>query len=257
VLNLSTPSDQFHHHWPEGCRPLKRRIMSDRDAQRFRFVGHFRCLDFINTAPTRCAESVELIGDFADLVSWLHEAGLLDTAEARNAMKRSDGTRDADRAHARAVAFRERLLEMVENVAASNPVSNTALTAINAALRARSGYVEVVRRDGGLAERFHHEPRRATQLIAPVAESAASLLCHGRPSFVRRCANPACGLFFYDTSKTHRRRWCDMRICGNRMKVRAFHQRRRREVRKGQARASSLVPRNVSGAHFPDIIVRA
>jgi predicted RNA-binding Zn ribbon-like protein len=201
--------------------------MSDRDAQRFRFVGFYRCLDFINTAPARGAERAELICDFADLVSWLHEAGLLGTAEARNAMKRWSGTKEEEHARARAIAFRDRLSEMAENMAASNPVSNKAIAAINNALRTRSGYVEIVRSEGGLAERFRYEPRHAAELIVPIAESAGNLLCHGTPSLVRRCANPDCRLFFYDTSKTHRRRWCDMRICGNRMKMQAFHRRQR------------------------------
>lgn len=213
--------------------------MSDRDAQRFRFVGYYRCLDFINTAPTRGAERAELIRDFADLVSWLHEAGLLGIAEARNAMKRWNGTREADRAHARAVAFRNRLKEMAENMAASNPVSNGAIAAINDALRTRSGYVEIIRGEGELVERFCYKPHRAIQLIAAVAESAASLLCHGRPSFVRRCASSDCRLFFYDTSKTHRRRWCDMRLCGNLMKVRAFHRRQREAHRRPKVNEQS------------------
>ncbi|MBF6571662.1 MAG: CGNR zinc finger domain-containing protein [Candidatus Binataceae bacterium] len=211
--------------------------MRNRDAQRFRFVGFYRCLDFINTAPTRGAERTERIRNFADLVTWLHEAGLLGTAEARNAIDRWDGTGEGDHARARAIGFRDRLQEMAEDIAASNPVSNAAIAAINEDLRTRSGYVEIFRSEGGLAERFRHEPRRATQLIAPLAESAASLLCHGTLSLVRRCANPACGLFFYDTSKTHRRRWCDMRICGNLMKVRAFHSRQR-ESRRAAVRCS-------------------
>ena len=230
MANLSTPSGRFHEGWPEDCTRLSRRIMRNRDAQRFRFVGFYCCLDFINTAPTRGAERAELIRNFADLVSWLHEAGLLGTAEAKNAMNRWGGTREGERAHARAVAFRARLEEMAEDMAASNPVSNAAIAAINQELRTRNGYVEIFRSEGGIAERFRYKPRRAAQLIAPIAESAASLLCQGSLSLVRRCANPACGLFFYDTSKTHRRRWCDMRVCGNRMKVRAFH-RRRREAR--------------------------
>lgn len=204
--------------------------MRNRDAQRFRFVGFYRCLDFINTAPTRGAERTERIRNFADLVTWLHEAGILGTAEARNAIDRWDGTREGDHARARAIGFRDRLEEMAENMAESNPVSNAAIAAINEELRTRSGCVEIIRSEGGFAELFRYKPRRATQLIAPVAESAANLLCQGSLSLVRRCANPACGLFFYDTSKTHRRRWCDMRVCGNLMKVRAFH-RRQREAR--------------------------
>lgn len=204
--------------------------MRDRDAQRFRFVGFYRCLDFINTAPTRGAERAELIRNFADLVSWLHEAGLLGTAEARNAMNRWDGTKEGDSARARAIAFRDRLKEMAEDMAASNPVSNAALAAINEELRTGGGHAEIFCSEGQLAERIRYKPRRAAQLIAPLAESAASLLCEGTPSLVRRCANPDCRLFFYNTSKTHRHRWCDMQVFGNLIKVRAFH-RHQREAR--------------------------
>jgi predicted RNA-binding Zn ribbon-like protein len=29
------------------------------------------------------------------------------------------------------------------------------------------------------------------------------------------CKNQACILYFYDTTKNHRRNWCSMGICGN------------------------------------------
>jgi predicted RNA-binding Zn ribbon-like protein len=35
-----------------------------------------------------------------------------------------------------------------------------------------------------------------------------------------------CRWLFLDTSKNHTRRWCNMRVCGNRMKARRFHARR-------------------------------
>lgn len=74
-------------------------------------------------------------------------------------MNRWSGTREGDRA--RAIAFHDRLKEMAENMAASNPVSNAAIVAINEELRTRSGYVEIVRSEGGFAERFRYKPRRA------------------------------------------------------------------------------------------------
>lgn len=227
MINLSSASGRFHYHWPEDCTLSMRTIMRDRDAQRFRFVGFYRCLDFINTAPSRDGKRPERIASFADLVSWLHAAGLIESADARKAISRWNATREGERARARAFRFRERLTEMAQDMAGSLPVSNAAIAAINDALRTRTGYTEIVRSAAGRVERFRYKPRRARQLIAPVAESAASLLCDGRPSLVRQCANPDCGLFFYDTSKTHRRRWCEMRVCGNLMKVRAFHRRRR------------------------------
>lgn len=207
-----------------------RTIMRDRHAQRFRFVGFYRCLDFINTAPMLGAKRAELIRDFAGLVSWLHEAGLIGDADARKAINRWSATKEGERALALAIRFRKRLTEMAQDMAALHPASDAVLTAINDVLRTRAGYTEIARSATGCMECFRYKPCHARQLIAPVAESAASLLCHGRPSLVRRCANPDCRLFFYDSSKTHRRRWCDMRVCGNLMKVRAFH-RRRRDVR--------------------------
>jgi predicted RNA-binding Zn ribbon-like protein len=37
-------------------------------------------------------------------------------------------------------------------------------------------------------------------------------------------------LYFYDTTKNHRRQWCSVAMCGNRHKVAEFR-RRQREVR--------------------------
>ncbi|MEW6230587.1 MAG: CGNR zinc finger domain-containing protein [Bacillota bacterium] len=34
-------------------------------------------------------------------------------------------------------------------------------------------------------------------------------------------------LWFLDTTRNHSRRWCSMRDCGNRVKVRRFYNRKR------------------------------
>lgn len=46
----------------------------------------------------------------------------------------------------------------------------------------------------------------------------------------RLCDDPGCRTVFYDRSKNHSGRWCSMRSCGNRAKVRAFRERRAAEV---------------------------
>jgi predicted RNA-binding Zn ribbon-like protein len=66
------------------------------------------------------------------------------------------------------------------------------------------------------------EPLRA---LAPIARSIADLIAQGGGVRIRKCANPRCVLYFRDTSRTGRRRWCSMAVCGNRMKV-AAHIRR-------------------------------
>jgi len=47
-----------------------------------------------------------------------------------------------------------------------------------------------------------------------------------RRARLRLCGNERCGWVFVDRSANGRRRWCDPRACGNRMKVRRFRARR-------------------------------
>lgn len=62
-------------------------------------------------------------------------------------------------------------------------------------------------------------------LLGPVAEAAATLLVEGDFSLVRQCEHPDCILWFYDRTKSHKRRWCSMAVCGNRHKAARFRER--------------------------------
>ncbi|QHG65702.1 CGNR zinc finger domain-containing protein [Pseudomonas putida] len=74
-------------------------------------------------------------------------------------------------------------------------------------------------------DRFHHKDEASRQL-ARLAYSAAELLAEGDFSLVRKCESPDCSLMFYDRTKSHKRRWCSMALCGNRHKVAEFRKRR-------------------------------
>jgi predicted RNA-binding Zn ribbon-like protein len=52
-------------------------------------------------------------------------------------------------------------------------------------------------------------------------------LLRQRPDRIRRCANPTCVLYFYDTSRNGTRRWCSMEGCGSRVKMARHYQRHR------------------------------
>jgi predicted RNA-binding Zn ribbon-like protein len=62
-------------------------------------------------------------------------------------------------------------------------------------------------------------------LLAAIARSGAELIAEGAKSGLQQCSNRRCRLLFYDDSRTHRRRWCSMALCGNRSKVAAFARR--------------------------------
>ena len=64
-------------------------------------------------------------------------------------------------------------------------------------------------------------------MLWPIARAAADLLASPDVALVRTCSSPTCQWFFLDTSKNHHRRWCNMKVCGNRAKVRKFYAKRR------------------------------
>ncbi len=80
--------------------------------------------------------------------------------------------------------------------------------------------------DAGGAVRL--EPRAAgfaaalAWLLAPVARAAAD----GTWERVKACHAEDCQWAFYDHSRNRAGRWCDMAVCGNRTKVRAYRAKR-------------------------------
>ncbi|KZZ84386.1 CGNR zinc finger domain-containing protein [Bacillus sp. SJS] len=45
---------------------------------------------------------------------------------------------------------------------------------------------------------------------------------------VRKCEHQECQLYFVDTSKSGKRRWCSMELCGNRQKAADFYARKKK-----------------------------
>jgi predicted RNA-binding Zn ribbon-like protein len=96
---------------------------------------------------------------------------------------------------------------------------------INEILRVTEGHDELVHGGDSWSLQFVAREGGLEWLVAAIARSAAELLVEGPDAPIRRCANPTCRLFFYDDSRTHRRRWCSMARCGNRHKVASFFRR--------------------------------
>jgi predicted RNA-binding Zn ribbon-like protein len=197
----------------------------DQSEQRFLFIGNHPCLDFINTQIAQNGQPVDLLDTFSDLVLWLVQMQLLNREEAERAERKWGGRPEGRKTLEQAREFRTTLREMVERIAAGKPVPQAALEAINERLRDRVGYFQLIRRSGQLEREFQVGSQEANQLLGLLAESASDLLCTCESSLIKKCQNPVCVLFFYDTTKNHARRWCSMSVCGNRIKVAAHHRR--------------------------------
>ena len=195
----------------------------------FLFVGNHPCLDFINTALVLDGEPRDLLATASDVLAWAVQAKVMTQAEA-DGLERPSGRQGQGGMLEEVRTFRAALRDMVERIAADKPVPQTAVQAINDALRTRVGYPQVTSRKGKFERRYQTQSRTAPNVLGLLAESAADLLTTCDLSLIKKCHNPACVLFFYDTTKNHARHWCSMSMCGNRHKV-AAHYRRNRKSR--------------------------
>lgn len=84
---------------------------------------------------------------------------------------------------------------MVEAIVADGPIPRASIDAINALIGQSSGVTKVVKTPRKFERRFEFELNQPKQLLVPLAESAADLLCRGDFSRLKRCANPNCAAF--------------------------------------------------------------
>lgn len=197
-----------------------------KEAQRFLFVGSHPCLDFVNTQMIVNGESIDVLESFEDLISWLVQAKILTKSQADIAgteLTRNEMTSVLEQAK----AFRATLRSLAERIAVRKPIPNSTITTVNQFLSNRLGYPQIIRRKGGFEQRFHSTTTSAQAVLASFAEAASDLLLRTDFTLIKKCGNPACILYFYDTTKNHTRNWCSMRMCGNRMKVAAHYRRSR------------------------------
>ena len=193
----------------------------------FLFVGNHACLDFINTQLVMNERPVDLLPTFSDLVSWLGQVHLLTEEEVKKIDRQWSGQAKGTQTLEQARAFRATLRELVERIASGRLVPQAAIEAINDLLRYRIGRHQLTRRKGKFEREFQAESQDANQLLGLLADAASDLLCTCDLSLIKKCQNPACVLFFYDTTKNHARHWCSMSLCGNRSKVAAHYRRHR------------------------------
>lgn len=193
---------------------------------KFLFVGNHPCLDFINTQMIVNGEPTDVLESFNDFISWLVQANLLTKAQANIAgaeLNHKAGASSLEQAK----TFRTTLRELAARIVARKPIPGSMINLINQILSQRPGYPQLVRRKGGFEQRFHSAAAPVHNLLVPLAEVAGDLLCRADFALIKKCGNPACILYFYDTTKNHTRNWCSMQTCGNRIKVAAHYQRKR------------------------------
>lgn len=196
-------------------------------------------ISFGNTLEYERGEPVDAVPDMTSLLAWLRERRLI--SGRGMAVEAAHLRRDPDETARRIERFHH-LREVLHGIAAQvtetgHPTSDQ-LRDLNHILRHGLHYHQVERDPDGTRYTFAQVGDRLDQARATIASSLAQFLADDAPSRLRVCANPGCRYLFIDRSRTGRRRWCDMRTCGNQAKVARHRARARDQLHEAPASVS-------------------
>jgi predicted RNA-binding Zn ribbon-like protein len=193
----------------------------------FNILAGEPCLDFINTLDNRAVpdKNLELLPDYASFVHWAEQAGVI----SRQKRQRLCDHGEADPARAAsvldwAIELRECLYRVFDGMVREQKPSKADLDLLAHFLAQSYGAVKF-RSAAGRYEIDWQDGDELESPLWPIVRSASNLLTSPDLKLVRECDVESCRWLFVDRTKNHSRRWCDMKICGNRTKARKFYSR--------------------------------
>jgi len=194
--------------------------------RRFQLLAGHPVLDFANTLDFRYepAKSIEMLESIGDLAQFGAESGLLSAAEARN-LQRATQRRSSNALLHSARELRESFERIFAAVADGQRVPTAHLAVLNFWVKEASGHRQLGKEKDTFVWSWENSASGFDLFLWRIAQAAAELLTSPELSLVRRCDAANCRWLFLDRSKNHSRRWCDMQICGNREKARAYRHR--------------------------------
>ena len=194
---------------------------------RFDLSGGRPALDFANTLSRTSGDHLP---SYAELVSLAGQAGQLDEPTAGRLLE--DASRESQVAAAvlaRALALRGAIFRILVASVRDEPPPPEAVAGLNRELGLALAHARIAPAGDGFAWSWR-EGAGLDRPLWPFARDAAELLTDPEAlARVRLCAADDCDWLFLDLTRNRSRQWCDMKVCGNRAKVRAYY-RRKREI---------------------------
>lgn len=196
----------------------------------FELIGGNAALDLVNTLDWRFREagSEELVESYSDLLAFAEQSGLVTTRQARRLLRETDETK-AGKVLSAARELREAAAEIFYAALEGGNPSAASIAKLETSFKTARAQQRLMEDRSGLRWEWPAEVSPELPLWQ-LALSAEKLLTSDRLSMLRACAKQDCRWLFLDTSKNHTRRWCDMKLCGNRMKARRFKAQHRAEA---------------------------
>jgi predicted RNA-binding Zn ribbon-like protein len=194
----------------------------------FDLCGGHPALDLVNSLDNRFRTDGpnEMLVSYADLLRFLEDSGVLSRPQVR-ALNKTVAPEAAAQALQSAHELREATAAVLYgSLDGQHPRQKDVSVLERYFLDAARHRELALSPRAGLAwvwGRYEIEPNLP---VWALAETVSDILLSPAMASVRTCAADTCRWLFLDTSKNHTRRWCNMKVCGNRMKARRFQARR-------------------------------
>jgi predicted RNA-binding Zn ribbon-like protein len=188
-------------------------------------------LDFVNSLDNRFNSRgrTEGLRDYADLLRFSRETQLLDPAQAAQ-VARTLTPEAAARALRAGRALREALAEALYAAVDQRVPPPASLATLERYFHLADRHRELrwrpdIGEGAALAWTWRLNEGKAELPVWVIAHAARNLMLSPEMQRVRACEAETCRWLFLDTSRNHTRRWCKMKVCGNRMKARRYQVR--------------------------------
>jgi len=188
---------------------------------------------FANTLSHTRGAARDEIPNADALLDWLRAHDLVSSrGRATEAARLRRDPEEAERRLERFRHLRGLLHDTAWSISREGMARPQQLTELNHVLRHGLHYHQLRIGPDGNRYEVSQVGDRLDQARAAIASSFAHFVADDVPERLRVCANDGCRDVFVDRSPGGRRRWCDMRTCGNQAKV-ARHRARARELAAG------------------------
>lgn len=191
------------------------------ETNKFPLLSGNLSIDLVNTEVVRRGQRHDLLPTEEDIWDWLHtvQTQIPFWHERMQELKEQLPT-----IKEKLLAIRGVLRSQFESIADQHTVTDTFIS-----------YLEGLIEQSPITYKLRNEQlipvplgKLEDMLLTMIALDALSLIANHKLQLLKRCANTDCVLLFIDESG--RRKWCSMKICGNRKKVAKFQHRKIEET---------------------------